>query len=150
MGVMEWFNSQPVRQFRQRILGDTTLTACARCTRDEQYGNNSRRFKGNQKSVIFTKTAFAPSWQQSPGRTHFEHSINYDGATTSYPIDLHIDLGNYCNLACKMCGASASSTIASKKSDGELRLAGLFWDKTGLAIRQYGTISNSSYWIFPD
>jgi hypothetical protein len=112
---MEWFNSQPVKQFRQRILGDTALTACARCTRDEQYGNNSRRFKSNQKSAIFTKTAFAPSWQQSPGHTHFEHSINHDGATTSYPIDLHIDLGNYCNLACKMCNASASSTIASQE-----------------------------------
>ena len=115
MGVMEWFNSQPIKQFRQRILGDTALTACARCTRDEQYGNNSRRFKSNQKSVIFTKTAFVPSWQQSPGHTHFEHSINHDGATTSYPIDLHIDLGNYCNLACKMCNASASSTIASQE-----------------------------------
>ena len=115
MGVMEWFNSQPVRQFRQRMLGDTALTACARCTRDEQYGNDSRRFKSNQKSVIFTKTAFVPSWQQSPGRTHFEHSINNAGAATSYPIDLHIDLGNYCNLACKMCNASASSTIASQE-----------------------------------
>jgi hypothetical protein len=112
---MEWFNSQPVRQFRQRILEDTALTACARCYRDEQYGNDSRRFKSNQKSVIFTKTAFAPSWQQSPGHKHFEHSINNDGATTSYPIDLHIDLGNYCNLACKMCHAEASSTIASQE-----------------------------------
>ena len=115
MSVMEWFNSQPVRQFRQDILGNAELTACARCTRDEQYGNDSRRLKVNQKSVIFTKTAFAPSWQQSPGRTHFEHSINNDGATTSYPIDIHIDLGNYCNLACKMCNASASSTIASQE-----------------------------------
>jgi len=115
MGIMEWFNSQPVRQFRQRILEDTALTACARCYRDEQYGNDSRRFKSNQKSVIFTKTAFAPSWQQSPGHKHFEHSINNDGATTSYPIDLHIDLGNYCNLACKMCHAEASSTIASQE-----------------------------------
>jgi len=115
MGVMEWFNSQPVRQFRQHILGNTALTACARCTRDEQYGNDSRRLKSNQKSGIFTKTAFVPSWEQSPGHKHFEHSINHDGAASSYPIDLHIDLGNYCNLACKMCNAAASSTIASQE-----------------------------------
>jgi sulfatase maturation enzyme AslB (radical SAM superfamily) len=115
MGVMEWFNSPPVRQFRQNILGNTALPACARCTRDEQYGNDSRRLKSNQKSAIFTKTAFVTSWQQSPGHKHFEHSINNGGATTSYPIDLHIDLGNYCNLACKMCNASASSTIASQE-----------------------------------
>jgi hypothetical protein len=115
MGIMEWFNSQPVKNFRQNILGNNALTACARCTRDEQYGNDSRRFKSNQKSAIFTKTAFDHSWQQSPGRVHFEHSVNHAGAATSYPIDLHIDLGNYCNLACKMCDAQASSTIASQE-----------------------------------
>jgi hypothetical protein len=112
---MEWFNSQPVKNFRNAILGDDVLPICVRCTRDEQYGNDSRRFKSNQKSAIFTKTAFEPSWQQSPGRTHFDYSINNSGATTSYPIDLHIDLGNYCNLACKMCHAEASSTIASQE-----------------------------------
>jgi sulfatase maturation enzyme AslB (radical SAM superfamily) len=31
------------------------------------------------------------------------------------PIDLHIDLGNYCNLACKMCGPKASSAIAAQE-----------------------------------
>jgi sulfatase maturation enzyme AslB (radical SAM superfamily) len=35
-----------------------------------------------------------------------------DGFTDTMPIDLHIDLGNYCNLACKMCWSKASSTIA--------------------------------------
>jgi sulfatase maturation enzyme AslB (radical SAM superfamily) len=112
---MEWFNSQPVKDFRHSILGNDTVPVCAHCTRDEHYGNESRRLKSNQKSAIFTKTAFAPSWQQSPGHKHFEHSINNGGATTSYPIDLHIDLGNYCNLACKMCHAEASSTIASQE-----------------------------------
>lgn len=115
MSIMEWFNSQPVKDFRLNILGNTLVDVCSKCTRDEHYGNDSRRFKSNQKSVIFTKTAFEPSWQQSPGRKHFEYSINNSGTTTSYPIDLHIDLGNYCNLACKMCNAEASSTIASQE-----------------------------------
>ena len=30
------------------------------------------------------------------------------------PIDLHIDLGNYCNLTCKMCYPKASSSIANQ------------------------------------
>jgi uncharacterized Fe-S cluster-containing radical SAM superfamily protein len=73
-------------------------------------GGNSRRIKSNQKSVIF-RQAFADSFEQSPGRRHFDES----GITSTHPIDIHIDLGNYCNLACKMCNAQASSTIASQQ-----------------------------------
>lgn len=111
MSIAEWFNSDPVRKFRQQILGNSTVSACARCTLEEQHNGNSRRLKSNQKSVIFTRTAFESSFEQSPGRKHFVES----GLTTTQPIDLHIDLGNYCNLACKMCNAQASSVIASQE-----------------------------------
>lgn len=67
----------------------------------------SRRVRSNQKSVIFTQ-AFDDSFEQSPGRRHFDIS----GETNTHPIDIHVDLGNYCNLACKMCGAQSSSAIA--------------------------------------
>jgi hypothetical protein len=67
------------------------------------------------KSVIFTRTAFDASFQQSPGYRHFKHSANNQGYTSTLPIDMHIDLGNFCNLACKMCNARASSTIASQE-----------------------------------
>lgn len=115
MSIAEWFNSDPVKKFRRNVLGDTTPSTCVRCARDESLGNDSRRLKSNQKSVIFTKTAFDISWNQSPGHKHFDYSIKNNGAATSHPIDLHIDLGNYCNLACKMCHAKASSTIASQE-----------------------------------
>lgn len=111
MSIAEWFNSPPVQKFRQQILGDKTVSACARCTLEEQHNGNSRRLKSNQKSVIFTRSAFEPSFEQSPGRKHFAKS----GLTTTQPIDMHIDLGNYCNLACKMCNAQASSVIASQE-----------------------------------
>jgi sulfatase maturation enzyme AslB (radical SAM superfamily) len=63
--------------------------------------------------VIFTRTAFDASFAQSPGYTKFQHSAANNGLTTTVPIDMHIDLGNFCNLACKMCNPQASSTIAS-------------------------------------
>ena len=85
--------------------------SCEKCMVEEHHGTNSRRIRSNQKSVIFTKTAFYQSFEQSPGRRHFDSS----GITVSQPIDLHIDLGNHCNLACKMCNAQASSTIASQE-----------------------------------
>ena len=115
MSIMDWFNSQPTKDFRKTILGDQRTDICRLCYVDEDNGNNSRRLKSNQKSVIFTRTAFDASWQQSPGHKHFQHSIDNQGATISYPVDIHIDPGNYCNLACKMCSSKASSTIAGQE-----------------------------------
>ncbi len=115
MSIQEWFNSEPVRDFRTRILADRRLGECKRCYIEEDHGGNSRRLKSNQKSVIFTRSAFEPSFDQSPGYKHFLHSAQNQGWTETMPIDMHIDLGNFCNLACKMCGAHASSTIASQE-----------------------------------
>lgn len=110
MSIAEWFNSEPVRNFRQRILGSSRLSECTRCYHDEDNGAISRRYGSNQKSVIFTRTAFDESFKQSPHNKHF----NSDGTTVTHPVDIHIDLGNYCNLACKMCIPEASSTIAAQ------------------------------------
>ena len=110
MTIAEWFNSEPVRDFRQRILKDSRLSECSRCYTEEDSGGNSRRQRANQKSVIFTQ-AFEHSFEQSPGRKHFDDS----GFAATQPIDIHIDLGNFCNLACKMCNAQASSRIAAQE-----------------------------------
>jgi hypothetical protein len=105
--IADWFNSDPVKKFRQKILGNTALSECRRCYHEESQSGISRRIRTNQKSVIFAQ-AFEHSFEQSPGFKHFDSS----GVTGTHPIDIHIDLGNYCNLACKMCNARASSTIA--------------------------------------
>ena len=110
MTIADWFNSEPVRQFRQQVQGDNPVSACRRCHVEEQAGGMSRRHRSNQKSAIFQQ-AFADSFKQSPIQKH----ISISGATDTQPIDIHIDLGNYCNLACKMCSARASSRIASQE-----------------------------------
>jgi hypothetical protein len=111
ISLAEWFNSEPVRKFRKNLLQDLPTDICNRCYHEEDMGGTSRRHRANQKSVIFTRTAFHSSYEQSPGIGHFKLS-EVDGFTDTMPIDLHIDLGNYCNLACKMCSSRASSTIA--------------------------------------
>jgi len=113
--IKDWFNSEPAKKFRKDILGNQRLSQCRRCYTEEDHDGHSRRLKTNQKSVIFTRTAFDQSFQQSPGFKHFKHSYDNQGHTNTLPIDMHIDLGNYCNLACKMCSARASSTIASQE-----------------------------------
>ena len=114
MTIMEWFNSNPVKKFRSNMLKNSMLTECKRCMLEEKNQGHSRRIKSNSKSVIFTRTAFEPSFLQSPGYKHFKLSHDTQGYTDTYPIDLHIDLGNFCNLACKTCYPSASSAIASQ------------------------------------
>lgn len=114
MSIREWFDSNPMRQARMNMFGNKSNSICSRCYHEETYSETSRRHRCNQKSVIFTKTNFSQSYKQSPGYTTFETSRNMDGAYHGMPIDLHIDLGNYCNLTCKMCNPQASSSIASQ------------------------------------
>ncbi len=108
--IEQWFNSPPVQQFRQQVLGHSPVSACSRCYLEEAHSGMSRRLRSNQKSAIFSQ-AFDVSFEQSPGRKYFD----FTGVTTTSAIDLHIDLGNVCNLACKMCDPKASSKIASQQ-----------------------------------
>lgn len=128
MTIADWFQSEPVRDFRKRILKNSRVTECQRCYTQEDAGGNSRRFKSNQKSVIF-RQAFHESFEQSPGREHFDES----GYTATQPIDIHIDLGNFCNLACKMCNAQASSRIAAQEVkwgiESSQKFVGTNWTK---------------------
>ena len=114
MSIAEWFNSEPVKKFRMDMWKEKKISFCSRCMKEEEVGVTSRRHKSNQKSVIFTKSAFEDSIEQSPHYDNFLHSKNNHGETQTLPVDLHIDLGNFCNLACKMCTPHASSKIASQ------------------------------------
>lgn len=128
MTIADWFNSEPVQDFRRRILKDSRISECTSCYAQEDVGGQSRRFNSNQKSVIFQQ-AFDHSFDQSPGRDHFDDS----GHTVTHPVDLHIDLGNFCNLACKMCNSQASSKIAAQEVkwgiDSSRPFVGTNWTK---------------------
>ena len=115
MSIAEWFDSEPMRRARLGMFGSAPNSICRRCYLEQDQSGSSRRHRCNQKSVIFTKTNFEESYQQSPGLAKFELSSNNQGAYDGLPIDLHIDLGNYCNLACKMCRPQASSAIAAQE-----------------------------------
>ena len=115
--IREWYRSEKMKRYRESMLGDQPLAECAGCYQDEQYGNDSYRNTQNWRSVIFTQQNFQQSFEQSPhhdvfvseqsGQALDEH---YDGM----PVDLHIDMGNECNLYCKHCNPSYSTQIATK------------------------------------
>lgn len=132
MTIEQWYNSEPVKNFRMSILADKKLSACRSCYLEEAHGGHSRRSKENQKSAIFHQ-AFEHSFDQSPGIVHFLHSKKTQGVTKTMPIDLHVNLGNFCNLACKMCSAEASTSIASQQVkwgiDTAKQYLGVDWTK---------------------
>ena len=113
MSIPEWFDSEPMKNIRLNILGDDRLNICSTCYYQESFNYESRRVKENFKSVIFTEQGFDRSYKQSPSHDQFEFS-KQNGSTGILPIDWHVDLGNECNLACKMCFPQASSKVAAQ------------------------------------
>ena len=108
MQVIEWYNSKPMQNVREQIKSNSALAMCNDCYVEESHGHESRRITENFKTVIFTEQAFDRSYEQSPYYKDFKHNV-----TARQPIDWHVDLGNECNLACKMCEPVASSKISS-------------------------------------
>jgi len=113
MSIADWFNSDAMKTARSKFFGNERISQCSMCYEEEYIGHESKRYKENFKSVIFTKDAFERSYLQSPWYINFCESEKNKGYTNLLPIDLHINLGNECNLACKMCGPNASSKIAA-------------------------------------
>ena len=113
MTLKEWYNSEPMQQARLKMFEQERWSKCTQCWQEEAVGDSSRRHRQNQKSILF-RQEFQNSFEQSPNYKLFENSLEQGGQTYDPPVDLHIDLGNHCNLACKMCWPGASTTIASK------------------------------------
>ena len=114
MSIKDWHDSKPMRDARMQMFKDQRWSNCSACWEEEDTSQTSRRHRANQKSIIF-RQQFKDSLEQSPGYPIFKYSINNQGATQRLPVDIHVDLGNYCNLACKMCWSGASSKIATQE-----------------------------------
>ena len=115
--IREWYRSETMERYRQQMLGDQPLSECSGCYQDEQHGNDSYRYTHNWRSVIFTQQNFQQSFEQSPHYDIFmskQQSQTLDSHYDGMPVDLHIDMGNECNLYCKHCNPSFSTQIAAK------------------------------------
>lgn len=104
MSIDDYWNSTRMQEKRRIKLGDTVDPMCKMCQMKDAAGYTSTRQKENLKSVIFQNN-FSRSFQQSP------HKKLFTEVTDSNPVSLHLNIGNACNLACKMCNPEASSRI---------------------------------------
>lgn len=111
--VADYWNGQRLQDARLRKLGDIPDPMCKMCQTKESVGYQSNRIKENLKSVIFPE-AFDRSFGQSPNHHHFEYSKINQGLTQSRIRSLHINLGNTCNFACRMCSPTASTRLQTE------------------------------------
>ena len=108
--IPEYWNGERMREARVRKLGDIPDSMCRMCQTKDSIGYESTRRKENIKSVIFSD-AFERSFAQSPNYHRFKYSEDNQGFTQTTPHSLHINLGDACNFACRMCNPWASSKL---------------------------------------
>lgn len=141
MSIKEWYNSNLMRDIRRSFLTtNDRLSMCGKCYMSEDTTQHSRRHMQLQKSAIFYDTDFEESFYQSPHYNSFEMARK-EGYTDTVPVDFHIDLGNYCNCACKMCYAPASSKIAKQEliwgNESAKKYIGTDWTKNTLVWHRF-------------
>lgn len=108
--VMEFYNSDRMRQLRTDLLNGKTPEGCSNCYYEDSFNKLSGRQRQLLKSGIQLNN-FALSTRTSPHYENFEYSFTNNGRADYYPTDLQIDLGNTCNSACIMCTPFASSKL---------------------------------------
>ncbi|HZT28997.1 MAG TPA: twitch domain-containing radical SAM protein [Bryobacteraceae bacterium] len=134
----ELWNSAYMRELRRAMLAGHRLRECEYCYREEAGGGTSPRIRSNGE------------WFADPaGRT--PEQVASEAAASAHvvaqlPRLLHLDFGNACNLACRMCGGDSSSRIETDPVHGKWaprnRTADLVHIRTGAANR----FPTTRYW----
>jgi MoaA/NifB/PqqE/SkfB family radical SAM enzyme len=96
------WNSPYMQRARQTMAEGKRLPACMHCFQEEEAVGKSYRTESNEKWL----TAGEKSREQL-----IEEARANDWKVTSRPTYLQLNMGNLCNLACRMCGSQYSSKI---------------------------------------
>jgi sulfatase maturation enzyme AslB (radical SAM superfamily) len=99
--IEEARNSEHLKEIRRSMLEGKRHSSCERCNREEDAGLTSARILHNE----FWKDNF--TIEESRSNTKSDGTLN----TKELPLGfLDIRLGNQCNLKCRMCGPSESTS----------------------------------------
>ena len=138
----DWLQGQALSRIRSALSSGTKITECDRCWRLEDIGSESYRNMNN--SFRFPET--------------YERLLA--GDLTVKLERLELDLGNKCNLACRMCHPGSSKLLAEElQKSGIKEFAGVpitrytemdTWVKRSKlfeVIKEYGSTLKSVYII---
>jgi len=125
--VKEYFQKH-ISHIRKNLLDGSSLKECDTCYVMEKHGKISGRQKQLLKVGII-EHQFKKTFNSTTFLENFKYSNEHDGDTNCLPVDWQIDLGNYCNSACVMCGPKFSSKLANE------------WFKLGFIDQPYDNFS---------
>ena len=129
----EAWNTQNMRDIRQKMLAGEPVKGCETCYEQEKIGKRSYRQAHNKE------------WFSRPGKKEIVERVessklnNY--AVDKPPVYLDLRLGNLCNLKCRMCNPYNSIMIHKEWQELDQQTAGeysSFWKKYNMKI---GTVS---------
>ncbi|HRO67542.1 MAG TPA: twitch domain-containing radical SAM protein, partial [Pseudobdellovibrionaceae bacterium] len=100
-GLDEARNSETLKKIRRNMLEGRWPESCVRCQREEASGMRSKRIYSRD----MLPSQFDETWARA--LTESDGSLPLDRAPL---VDMDVRFGNKCNLACRMCGPSDSSS----------------------------------------
>jgi MoaA/NifB/PqqE/SkfB family radical SAM enzyme len=100
------WNSEEMRGIRRDMLAGKPVTACATCYEQESHGLISIRQSSNED--------WKQGWLNPQGETRggLAAASEAQGHRVTAPRFLQLNVGNQCNLKCRMCDGTSSSRIA--------------------------------------
>jgi sulfatase maturation enzyme AslB (radical SAM superfamily) len=107
------FFQKEMSSVRRQMLKGEVIPGCQRCPQMEEHGKISGRQRQLLKVGIDVDN-FAKTFRSSTFYDEFKYSAENNGDTELWPQDWQIDLGNYCNSGCVMCGPASSSKLAAE------------------------------------
>lgn len=139
--LQDIWNSENMRDIRRRMIFGQSLPGCEYCYQQERSGVESMRVAMNK--TWQNEIAAAESDQASDAL--YEQAVKdlctgvqaSDYNMADRPEWLELDVGNLCNLKCRMCNSSSSSSIAADPVHSRWAYLGLIaarWRGAGLVI----------------
>ena len=99
INIENYWNSNYLKNLRQKFLNDEKPTECQNCWRKEIDNFESHRMESNSSyKAIF--------------KNNYERNLKYiKKHNLSFPEDIEFSITNICNLACQMCSGEYSSKL---------------------------------------
>ena len=146
----EIWNSESLRDIRRAMIAGKTLPGCEYCYQQERDGMESMRVSTNnmwQRELDASDNVFEEKVKDLCSTVQAN-----DYNMPDRPEWLDLDVGNLCNLKCRMCNSYSSSGIAADPVHSRWAYNGLIaarWQGAGLVIapdRLLGVASEGIAW----
>lgn len=111
-GLIEFHRSKFMSEIRAKLLNGTPQALCSHCDKQGALQQVSGRERQLLKFGI-RKEDYLNTLRSSERIPDLVFSAENNGDTTMMPVDLQINLGNFCNNSCIMCDPISSSRVAS-------------------------------------